>query len=346
MCGTTSRFGACHSGSSGGERLGIRHVERGAGDLPADAAPPRARTASTIGPRAVLIRIARRLHQRESARPRSGCASPASAGSGSRRSPSAEQVLEVALVRASRCEHLHPEAGGAPRDRLPDPAEPDDPERRAGDGRAEELPGLPGHPLALWRTRRSPPGSGAPPPSAARTSRSAVASVSASGVLPTGMPRAAVAATIDVVVADRVVGDHAQLRRRRDQLGVDPLGEQRQQPVADQRRARRTRIRRWERLRPHLDSWLEPSRASAGPGSSRVTNMRAMPRALSLAGAPDAGARGYAPSAAIACRRAPRSEPWATRPPRSRAPTAANAAAIQNASTNPSLSAVCTATAR
>ncbi len=58
---------------------------------------------------------------------------------------------------------------------------------------------------------------------------------------------------VDVVVADRVVGDRDELRARVDEGGVDPVGEQAQDPggllgVLAQLR------RRWRQtLRPHLD---------------------------------------------------------------------------------------------
>ena len=74
--------------------------------------------------------------------------------------------------------------------------------------------------------------------SSSAKARSAVASVSTSGVTPTGMPRAARRLEVDVVEADRVVRDGPQLRRGVEQLGVDAVGEQRQQPLGARAHAR------------------------------------------------------------------------------------------------------------
>ncbi len=115
------------------------------------------------------------------------------------------------LVAGLGREHLHAEAGGAAGDRLADAAEADDPERRAGDVGAEEAPGSQVCHSPLWANAAASVIRRAAAISSAKA-RSAVASVSASGVLPTGMPRARGRVDVDVVVADRVVGDHPQLR--------------------------------------------------------------------------------------------------------------------------------------
>ena len=62
---------------------------------------------------------------------------------------------------------------------------------------------------------------------------SAVASVSTSGVLDDRDPAALALLEIDVVEADGVVGDDAKLRPGGvQQLGVDAVGQHRQEPVA------------------------------------------------------------------------------------------------------------------
>ncbi len=81
------------------------------------------------------------------------------------------------------------------------------------------------------RTARSASGSRRAAASSSAIARSAVASVSTSGVTPTGMPRAARRRQVDVVAADREVRDRAQLRRSVEQRRVDALGEQAQQAV-------------------------------------------------------------------------------------------------------------------
>ena len=153
MCGTTSRFGACHSGSSAGS---------GSGVVTSSAAPAIWPVCSASRERlAVDDRAARgvdqdrgRLHQRE------GLGADQVAGARGQRQVdrdevrAAQQVLEVVLVARLGREHLHAEAGGAARDRLADAAEADDPERRAGDVGAEEAAGIPGVPLAAVRERR------------------------------------------------------------------------------------------------------------------------------------------------------------------------------------------------
>ena len=206
------RFGASHSGSSGGS---------GSGSVTSRAAPAiapsrRARASaawSTIGPRAVLIRIA------------VGCIS-ASAGASIRWRVSgvSGQCSETKSERSSnsssaspdaaRVEHRHLEAGAARRDRPPDPAEADDPERRAVDAVAEVSPGLPGS-SRHRAPPRSPRAASEPPPAAARTSgrpshRSARRACGRPGYR-APMPRRGRCCR-----ADGVVGDRPQVRR-----GVD-----------------------------------------------------------------------------------------------------------------------------
>ena len=55
-CGTTTRFGRVQQRMVGGERLGIGHVEAGAGDLALGQRASSSASVSTIGPRAVFTR--------------------------------------------------------------------------------------------------------------------------------------------------------------------------------------------------------------------------------------------------------------------------------------------------
>ena len=83
--------------------------------------------------------------------------------------------------------------------------------------------------------------------------RSAVASVSTSGVLPTGMPRRVARLEVDVVVADGVVGDRFQIGELADQAFVDAVGEETQQSLGVLGLVRQL-ARAWgEALLPDLD---------------------------------------------------------------------------------------------
>ena len=75
-----------------------------------------------------------------------------------------------------------------------------------------------------------------------RNARSAVVSSSTPGVLHTAMPCAAAARDVDVVVADRDVRDDAQPAGAApaQHVGVDPVGEQRDDRVDLGARARRS----------------------------------------------------------------------------------------------------------
>jgi hypothetical protein len=124
-------------------------------------------------------------------------------------------------------EHLHSEALGAARDRLADAPEADDPECRAGHLGTERAVGLERDPLPLAHVAlalREPPrereqeregevGRGVGQDVGRVADRDAAAR---GGV------------EVDVVGADRVVGDRAQLGCRGEQLLVDRVGEQAQ----------------------------------------------------------------------------------------------------------------------
>ena len=77
--------------------------------------------------------------------------------------------------------------------------------------------------------------------------------MSTSGVLPTGMPRARRGVEVDVVGADRVVGDRAQLGRGVEQRLVDGVREQTQQALDVGDVLAQLVGRRREPVRPHVD---------------------------------------------------------------------------------------------
>ena len=94
----------------------------------------------------------------------------------------------------ARVEHRHPEADGPPGDRLADPPEADDAERRAMHVRAQERQRAPGPPAA-GPDEAVALGDAAGPAISRPNARSAVVSVRTSGVLPTAMPRRVQAGT-------------------------------------------------------------------------------------------------------------------------------------------------------
>ena len=114
-------------------------------------------------------------------------------------------------------------------------------------------------------------------PSISASARSAVDSVSTSGVLPDRDAARGGRLDVDVVHADRVVRDRAQLRRGVDQLGVDRVGEQRQQALQLGRARQQLGARRRQRARARPPRRARATRrSSASPGSCRVTNTRAL----------------------------------------------------------------------
>ena len=152
-----------------------------------------------------------------------------------------EQLRQARSPCSTRVDDLHAEALGASRDRVADPAQPDDAEHGAVELEAQVTPAAPTS--ASRRRARRPVASGRRR-AAARISanvRSAVAAVSTSGVLPTAMPRRRARRDVDVVDADAVVGDRADRRAGVEQLAVDAVGDQRQQRVGLAARGRSTR---------------------------------------------------------------------------------------------------------
>ena len=240
MCGTTSRFGASSSGWSGGS---------GSGSVTSSAAPAivpscsarRSASWSTTPPRAVLtssavgfialervasIRCAGLRRQRRVERDEVGAR---------------EQLVERHAGRARAVDDVHAEALGAARDRLADAAAADDPERRAGELGAEAAGRLPRPPLAARAPSRGARQIRRASASSSANARSAVASVSTSGVLPTGMPRAAAASRSMLSVPTAMFAIACRRGRGVEQRGVDAVGEQRQQALGlgDARRAAR-----------------------------------------------------------------------------------------------------------
>ena len=102
------------------------------------------------------------------------------------------------------------------------------------------------------RTKASPSARRRAIPSISASARSAVDSVSTPGVLPTGNAARARRVEVDVVGAHRVVRDRPQPRGGRDQLGVDGVGEQRQQPLELRRAPQQLLARRRQALGPNL----------------------------------------------------------------------------------------------
>ena len=234
MCGTTIRFGASSSGSSARQRLGIGDVERGAGDLAGAQRVAAARAWSTIGPRAVLIRIAVGCIRASAAASIRWCVSGVSGQCSETKSERSSSVVE--RRRRSRPVlqhgHLEPATPGAP-----PPARSARTRRSRASRRGPPRPGtgrLPGQPVAgadrgdrlgqLARRgeqqREGEVGGGV----GEHVRRVADRDAARRGGV-----------EVDVVVADRVVGDRPQPRAALDQRRVDPVGEQRQQTLGVRR---------------------------------------------------------------------------------------------------------------
>ena len=124
----------------------------------------------------------------------------------------AEQLVEPDAAASRVGDDPHPEHLGAPRDLLPDPAEADEPERRAREVAPEQL-GL--RPVALPPPSRIQPVRGDEVAAAvARISasvRSATAASSTPGVFVTAIAARAARLDVDSVVADAVVRDEPQV---------------------------------------------------------------------------------------------------------------------------------------
>ena len=275
-----SGSGRSSSGSSRGS---------GSGSVTSSAAPAICAVASACAQRLLVDdRPARGVDQdRGAAHLRERCGVDQVAGLGSQRAVQRDEVGRSSSgISASRSRSRalawitvisKPRALAG--DRAADPPQADDPERRAVDLGAEVAPGLPGAPVARRGRRSIASGSLRAAASSSANARSAVASVSTSGVLPTGMPRAR-------------GGARGRCCRSRPRSW-------RSRAAAEQRRAARRRRGRsaataGPRRRPRAlgsssgvggsrpgqtsTSCAARSRSSAVPGSSRVTKQRATAR--------------------------------------------------------------------
>ena len=151
-------------------------------------------------------------------------------------------------------------------------------------------------------------------------------------------PARRAAVEVDVVVADRVVGDRPQLRRAVHQLGVDAVGQHRQQPLGLGGAPPQLVVAGRHPLGPDVDLvGLAPAGRARGRAAARVTKQRATAAILAnrrraraapadvgqadSAGPARCRRRGPAASAPAAARtRPPARRPAQTRPrPRTRA---------------------------
>ena len=85
-------------------------------------------------------------------------------------------------------------------------------------------------------------------------------------MLPTATPRARAGGDVDVVEADRVVADDLELRPGRvEELVVDPVGQQRQDPVAARDASQQLVARRRQLVRPEVQRRTRRAIGVAGP---------------------------------------------------------------------------------
>ena len=175
------------------QRLGVGDVERGARDLAVDAARARSAVWSTTPPRAVLTRYAVGFIRASASVPirwrvagvsgqcsetKSARSSSSSSGTPERRELASTSMPKPSARRATA-------SPIRPRPTIPSVA--------PGEVRAEPGRGLPRAPARPRAPAAAPSGIRRASASSSAKARSAVASVSTSGVLPTGMPRSAAA---------------------------------------------------------------------------------------------------------------------------------------------------------
>ncbi len=189
MWGRTVRFGAPSSGSSAGSGSGVVTSSPAPAISPSSSASRSALLVDEVAARRVDQKR-RRLHRRELGRADQAAGLPRSAARAGRRSRPRRAAVRARRPRPA-LRTPHAEALGPPGDRRADRAV----RRRSGSSRRRRRRrASPRAPRSA--TRRPGP---LPPPrrsaarrrAAAQRSRSAVASVSTPGVLPTGMPRRA-----------------------------------------------------------------------------------------------------------------------------------------------------------
>ena len=186
----------------------------------------------------------------------------------------AQQLVELGCRRSSSTVMPKPSARRATaRPMRPKPMIPSvapctsAPSQRAGSHVRQARRAHPPAPAAAAARRRA----------AARTRGRRSPRVSTSGVTPTGIPRARAGVKVDVVGADRVVGDRAQPRGGVEQLAHRP---DRSAGTADPRRPRPRRAARpaggGSSPSQTITSCSRLSRSSASPGRARVTKTLAI----------------------------------------------------------------------
>ena len=267
----------------GRQRLGVGDVERGGRDLAVDAGRRAARRWSTIGPRAVLTRIAVGFIAPGPARRSVPVVCGVSGQCSETTSASASSSSSAHAARAAALDDLHARSPRRARATArPIRPSPTMPSTAPSSSRPRWAAGLPGRPVAVAHGGDAPRAGGARRRGSARTSgrrsrRSARPACCRPGSRGARTPRR-----------------RCCRRRRRswrprapragvEQLVVDAVGDQRQQGVGlagvgDQLVARRRRA-----ARPHVDA-RGPRRAGARApdrAASRVTKIRATRAAYS-----------------------------------------------------------------
>ena len=177
----------------------------------------------------------------------------------------------------------HPEPLGTPRHGLADPPEADDPERRSVDVRTQQQQRTPRPPLAVADV------------SIALRQPTCGRHQQRPGEIGGGLgqdarrvadrdPAPGAGRDIDVVEADRVVADHLQRRAGGiQQLVIDPVGQQGQDPVAPGHATEQLGARRRQLALPHVRARRPPEprpalrRGSAGRRTTRGRPARRVP---------------------------------------------------------------------
>ena len=251
----------------GGERLGVGDVERGAADVSAFERASQCLLVDDLATGGV-DQDRGRLH-----RVQLGLADQAF-GVASQRHVEADEVglsqRAVEVVVAADLDDAHVEPARALGDGCADAAGADDRQRRAVDVDPDPALRLPRPPLARARVGRclvdAPRGGKQQREREVGGGFGEDARGDADG--DAALLRCL---EVDVVAADRVVGDHPELRRGVEDLGVDPVGQQTQQPLGVRDTVEQLRARRRELVRVHDDLVLrrEPLEGGAGklPGN-------------------------------------------------------------------------------
>ena len=227
MCGTTRTFGACRQRVVGRRRLGVRDVERRAGDAPLVQGGDERRL--------VDDRAARRVHEDRGGlhdRQRRGV-DEVVRGVGEREVQrddvgARERRVEVG-VAADRLD-LEPEGARALGHRGADAPRPDEREPGAAQLEAQPPAGLPRAPAPVAHVRRG--GDEVPRRRQDEREREVGRAVGEDvGGDADRDPARRARGDVDVVRADGVVRHHPQRRRRVEQLVVDAVGQQAEQAL-------------------------------------------------------------------------------------------------------------------